>query len=79
MPIGREARSAVGFTRVQKLVIQANGGRLTPDQVRTILGQSADDLGKPGNDDYEPDRASSTVVESGDRDRGGSLIYPYVS
>jgi subtilisin family serine protease len=37
---------------VAALVIQANGGNLTPAQVRTILQQSADDLGKPGNDDY---------------------------
>ena len=26
--------------------------RLTPAQVRTILQQSADDLGKAGNDDF---------------------------
>jgi hypothetical protein len=25
---------------------------LSPDQVRSILQQSVDDLGKPGNDDY---------------------------
>ena len=37
---------------VAALVIEANGGALTPDQVRTILQQSADDLGKPGNDDF---------------------------
>ena len=37
---------------VAALVIQANGGTLDPGQVRTILEQSADDLGKPGNDDY---------------------------
>ena len=37
---------------VATLVIQANHGLLTPAQVRTILQQSADDLGKPGNDDY---------------------------
>jgi subtilisin family serine protease len=37
---------------VAALVIEANGGGLTPDQVRTILQQSADDLGKPGNDDF---------------------------
>ena len=37
---------------VAALVIQANAGLLTPAQVRTILEQSADDLGKPGNDDY---------------------------
>ena len=37
---------------VAALVIQANGGSLHPDQVRTILQRSADDLGKPGNDDF---------------------------
>ena len=37
---------------VAALVIQANGGAITPDEVRTILQQSADDLGKPGNDDF---------------------------
>jgi len=37
---------------VAALVIQANFGLLTPAQVRTILQQSADDLGKPGNDDF---------------------------
>jgi len=37
---------------VAALVIEANGHTLTPAQIRTILQQSADDLGKPGNDDY---------------------------
>lgn len=37
---------------VAALVIAANGGQMHPDQVRTVLEQSADDLGKPGNDDY---------------------------
>jgi subtilisin family serine protease len=39
---------------VAALVIEANGGpgAMTPDQVRTILQRSADDLGKPGNDDF---------------------------
>jgi subtilisin family serine protease len=37
---------------VAALVIEANGGLLTPAQVRAILQQSADDLGKAGNDDY---------------------------
>jgi subtilisin family serine protease len=37
---------------VAALVIEANGKSLNPDQLRTILQQSADDLGKPGNDDY---------------------------
>ena len=37
---------------VAALVIEANGVALTPAQIRTILEQSADDLGKPGNDDF---------------------------
>ena len=37
---------------VAALVIQANRGLLTPAQVRTILQQSADDLGKACNDDF---------------------------
>jgi lantibiotic leader peptide-processing serine protease len=37
---------------VAALVVEANGGALTPAQIRTILERSADDLGKPGNDDY---------------------------
>jgi subtilisin family serine protease len=37
---------------IAALVIEANGKSLKPDQVRTILERSADDLGKPGNDDY---------------------------
>jgi hypothetical protein len=37
--------------RVVALVIQANRGTLAPAQIRTILEQSADDLGKAGNDD----------------------------
>jgi subtilisin family serine protease len=39
---------------VAALVIQAHGGSgaITPDRVRTILQQSADDLGKSGNDDF---------------------------
>lgn len=39
---------------VAALVIEANGGpgAITPDRVRTILQRSADDLGKPGNDDF---------------------------
>ena len=34
------------------LLIEANGGTLTSAQVRTIVQQSADDLGKAGNDDF---------------------------
>ncbi|MFA4915437.1 MAG: S8 family serine peptidase, partial [Syntrophales bacterium] len=34
------------------LIIGRNGGDMQPDQVRTILQQTADDLGKPGNDPF---------------------------
>lgn len=37
---------------VAALAIQAHGGTLTPAQLKTVLQQSADDLGKPGNDDF---------------------------
>jgi len=37
---------------VAALVIEANGRTLTPAQIRTVLEQSSDDLGKPGNDDF---------------------------
>jgi subtilisin family serine protease len=37
---------------VAALIIGANGGSMHPEQVRTILQRSADDLGKPGNDDF---------------------------
>jgi len=37
---------------VAALIIQKHGGHLTPDQVRAYLQASADDLGKPGNDDF---------------------------
>ena len=37
---------------VAALAIQAHGGNLTPAELKTILQQSADDLGKPGNDDF---------------------------
>ena len=35
-------------------MIEANDGpgAISPDRVRTILERSADDLGKPGNDDF---------------------------
>ena len=33
-------------------MIEANGGAMAPDQVRAILQRSAEDLGKPGNDDF---------------------------
>ncbi len=34
------------------LVIGKNGGDMSPAQVKTIIEQSADDLGKPGMDDF---------------------------
>jgi hypothetical protein len=37
---------------VAALIIGQNGGSLHPAQVESVLKQSADDLGKPGNDDY---------------------------
>lgn len=36
---------------VAALIIQKNGGEMHPAQVEAALMQSADDLGKPGNDD----------------------------
>ena len=36
---------------VAALIIGANGGEMSPDAVERVLRQSADDLGKPGNDD----------------------------
>jgi lantibiotic leader peptide-processing serine protease len=36
---------------VAALIIQKHGGHVAPDQVRAYLQASADDLGKPGNDD----------------------------
>lgn len=44
--------SAPYVSGVAALVIANHGGSLHPDQVRTILEKSADDLGKPGNDDF---------------------------
>ena len=37
---------------VAALIIGANGGDMKPAQVESALRQSADDLGKPGNDDF---------------------------
>ena len=37
---------------VAALIIEKNGGSMKPAQVLTALQQSADDLGKPGNDDF---------------------------
>ncbi len=40
------------FAGVAALLMQANGGHLSPAQVNSRLRQSATDLGKPGNDEY---------------------------
>lgn len=40
------------FAGVAALLMQANGGNLSPAQVNSRLRQSATDLGKPGNDEY---------------------------
>jgi len=37
---------------VAALIIEKNGGSMTPAQVLAALQRSADDLGKPGNDDF---------------------------
>lgn len=37
---------------VAALIIEKNGGSMHPAQVKAVLRQSADDLGKPGKDDY---------------------------
>ena len=37
---------------VAALIIAKNGGSVQPAQVEAKLRQSADDLGKPGNDDF---------------------------
>lgn len=40
------------FAGVAALLMQANGGHLSPAQVNSRLRQSATDLGKPGNDEF---------------------------
>ena len=37
---------------VAAIIIGKNGGSMPPAQVEAALRHSADDLGKPGNDDY---------------------------
>ena len=37
---------------VAAIIIGKNGGSMNPAQVEAALLQSADDLGKPGNDDF---------------------------
>jgi len=44
--------SAPHVSGVAALIIGKNGGEMHPAQVKAILEQSADDLGKPGMDDY---------------------------
>jgi lantibiotic leader peptide-processing serine protease len=44
--------SAAHVSGVAALIIGQNGGDMPPAQVEAILTQSADDLGKPGKDDY---------------------------
>ena len=40
------------MTGVAALVMEKLGPSATPDQVESILRRTADDLGKPGNDDF---------------------------
>lgn len=37
---------------VAALIIEKNGGSMHPSDVKEVLKESSDDLGKPGNDDY---------------------------
>jgi len=37
---------------VAGIIIGANGGEMSPAAVEAALRASADDLGKPGNDDF---------------------------
>lgn len=46
------SQAAPHVTGVAALIIEAHGGELDPARVKAILLQSADDLGKPGNDEY---------------------------
>jgi subtilisin family serine protease len=46
------SQAAAHVSGVAALIIGQNGGSLHPAQVNAILIQSADDLGKPGNDDF---------------------------
>jgi subtilisin family serine protease len=46
------SQAAAHVAGVAALIIGQNGGSLNPAQVESVLKQSADDLGKPGNDDY---------------------------
>jgi len=46
------SQAAAHVSGVAALIIGQNGGPLHPAQVNAILIQSADDLGKPGKDDY---------------------------
>ena len=46
------SQAAAHVSGVAALIIGQNDGFLHPAQVESVLKQSADDLGKPGNDDY---------------------------
>jgi len=46
------SQAAPHVTGVAALIIEAHGGSMHPAQIKAILQQSADDLGKPGNDEY---------------------------
>jgi subtilisin family serine protease len=46
------SQAAPHVTGVAALIIEAHGGSMDPARVKAILLQTADDLGKPGNDEY---------------------------
>jgi subtilisin family serine protease len=49
---GGTSCGAAHTSALAALLIGANGGSMDPDEVERIITNSADDLGKPGRDDY---------------------------
>jgi subtilisin family serine protease len=52
---GGTSCAAAHVTGLVALLVGASGGQLDPAQVERILRNSADDIGKPGRDDYHGD------------------------
>jgi subtilisin family serine protease len=44
--------SAPHVAGIAAMLVGLNGGSMTPEQVKSLIERSADDLGKPGRDDY---------------------------
>ena len=49
---GGTSMAAPHVSGIAALIISENGGDMKPAQVEQVLRERADDLGKPGNDDY---------------------------